>query len=348
MISKICKVEPRTMKNHLPTLVMAVAGIITTACTDDDTQPGEPTATSGASGGQGGGGATGAGGGLQENVYMFESRFVPGESAVAYDGQAYRQALIEAMKSDIGGLTTLLDNDSYNPASAQAVFDRLEFYYAHDGSTAVDVPVGITTTPAAAQTAFGDYAGDASLDNKLAGKDTVTDHRDWSTEFSGWTDTSIAAFGGAIDSPEGLLQAFMWSLAEQVYQRSLDVIPTEPGTVIPLSEAFVTPTGLDLRQLIQKFLSVAVTYAQASDDYLERDSTQPEKGLLASNAQSEDGPYSELGHHWDEGFGYWGGARDYVLYDDGEIAATSDGRADWQGYHDSNDDGAIDLATEYN
>lgn len=323
------------------------------ACSDDETTN-QPTTTTagpgggGASGGAGGSGATGGGFEQQENVYVFESRFSPGESAVAYNGQAYRHALIEAMKTDIGGLTTILDDDSYNPADAQAVFDRLNFYYEHDGDSAGDVPLGFSTDPPAAQATFGDYPSTANLNGKLAGNDAVTDYKDWSTEFVGWSDASIAASGGDESTPEGLLQAFMWTLADAAYQRSIDVIPNEPGTTTPVAQVYVTETGLDLQQLIQKFTLMAVTYAQVSDDYLHRDPTQVEKGILASNAQDEDKPYSALGHHWDEGFGYFGAARDYVLYTDGEIAASGDGRADWQGYHDTDGDGAIDLLSERN
>ncbi len=313
-------------------MVMACAAL---ACSDG---PGAATGSTGAGGGAGGGDGV-------ENVYAFDSRFEAGESAVAYNGQAYRHALIEALSDDIASLTALLDDDSYNPADTQAVFDRMAFYYTHDGSTAADVPVGIVTMPAALQTTFGDYPSDASLNNKVAGQDSVTDYKDWSTQFVGWTDTGMQAAGGDISNPQGLLQAFMWTLAEQLYQRSIDVIANEPGTVVPISVAYVTPAGLDLRQLIQKVALMSVAYSQLCDDYLERDPTQPGKGLLASNAQSEDTPYSTLGHAWDEGFGYWGGARDYVLYTDDEIAAEA-GRPDWQGHHDTNGDGAIDLLSE--
>lgn len=342
--------------------VLVLAGALSlAACSDDDGNTLSQTTGPGA-GGSGGmgtgaaggndGGAGGQGGGATDNIYAFDSKFVPGTSPVAYTGQAYRQVLIETQKNDIAAMSVQIDGDTYNPADAAAAFARINFYYAHDGSTAEDVPLGITTTPAALQTTYGDYSSTATLDDKLAGNDTSTDHKDWSSAFVGWSDPSIEGTHGAdgadVDTPEGLLLAFMWTLADQAYQRSIDDVPNEPGTSTPIGVAYVTPSGLDLRQLIQKFLLMGVTYSQASDDYLERDTTQPTKGLLAPNAQDGDNPFSTLGHHWDEGFGYFGAARDYARYTDDEIAASGDGRADWQLYHDSNDDGALDLMQEHN
>ena len=57
--------------------------------------------------------------------------------------------------------------------------------------------------------------------------------------------------------------------------------------------------------------------------------------------------YTALEHIWDEGFGYFGAARNYGNFTDDEIA-KADGRADWQGANDSNQDGRIDFTSEYN
>ena len=57
--------------------------------------------------------------------------------------------------------------------------------------------------------------------------------------------------------------------------------------------------------------------------------------------------YTSLEHQFDEGFGYFGAARDYLDYSDNEIAGK-DGRDDWQGNHDTNGDGSIDFNSEYN
>jgi hypothetical protein len=108
---------------------------------------------------------------------------------------------------------------------------------------------------------------------------------------------------------------------------------------------YVTPRGHDLKQRIQKFLLMAVTFSQGTDDYLDDDVA--DKGLLSTNAREDGKSFSTLGHAWDEAFGYFGAARDYLDYSDDEVAAA-DGRSDWQGMHDSDDDGAIDLRSKLN
>ena len=83
------------------------------------------------------------------------------------------------------------------------------------------------------------------------------------------------------------------------------------------------------------------------DDYLDDDTEG--KGLLADNTVAVEGkPYTELEHQWDEGFGYWGGAVNYLDYTDDELA-SEDGRAEYvNGYNDHDGDGAIDLGSEIN
>ncbi len=342
-------------RTFLPFFFTTVLALV--ACSDDDS-PIDPTGTGGtgqggtAQGGSGPGGSSqggsgGQGGGTAGDVYAFDSRFTPGTDSVAYTGQAYRHVLISTLTSYVGGLTARIDADTYNPADADEAFAALNFYYEHDASTSTDIPLGITTDPPAQET-YGELGGNADLTGKMAGKDASTDYKNWSTDFVGWSDAAIEAAGGDIDTPEGLALAFMHTLAQQTYDRAADIaIPNEPGTATPIAAVYVTPEGWDLQQLLQKFLLVGVTYSQAADDYLDRDDTQPTKGLLAPNTQDGDKPYSVLEHQWDEGFGYFGAARDYALYTDDELAAAG-GRPDWQGYHDTNDDDALDLTSEMN
>jgi hypothetical protein len=110
-------------------------------------------------------------------------------------------------------------------------------------------------------------------------------------------------------------------------------------------DVHLTAEGHDLNQLVEKFLNVAITFSQGVDDYL--DSDVEGKGLHASNEPVEGVEYTDLAHAWDEGFGYFGAARDYGDYTDEEIAQKG-GREDWQGYHDTNSDGLVSLLSEYN
>ena len=128
--------------------------------------------------------------------------------------------------------------------------------------------------------------------------------------------------------------------------RANGTIPLDP-TGAPIAKVHVTVEGRDLLELIQKFLDGSVGYSQGADDYLDDDLDG--KGLNSDNTMAEGtNPYTALEHAWDEGFGYFGAARDYGEYTDVEISAAG-GRPEYgSGYHDTDGDGAIDLLSEMN
>lgn len=306
----------------LATLALAVGG-----CTGDDHSSGGSHNDS-----------NGAGGALVvPDTYTFASRFVTGASSVAYDGQVLRHVLIAGLKAHIGGLTARIDDGSFVPEAGDVVAE-LEFYYDFDPQTAGDVEHGITTNPAPLQKVYADI-GAANLREKTAGNDSATDYKDWSREFVGWDDPSVT-------TPESLIRLWFQELEELAIARANGNAVTDPATGDAVSSVYVTADGRDLKELLQKFIDGAVTYSQGTDDYL--DDATDGKGLLADNSTAEEGkPYTALEHQWDEGFGYFGAARDYGDYSDDEIAAAG-GRPDYAGYHDSNGDGAIDLKAEIN
>lgn len=277
------------------------------------------------------------------STYAFESRFVAGESSVSYSGQTARQMLIEELKTYIGTLDAQIDGGTFEPTADGDVVAALDFYFRFDSASDGSTPLRLTTTPALAQATFDDISTDKDLVGKIAGNDTATDHTDWSTGFVGWSDATIATDGGSITNPEGLVRAFFEQIEALALLRAQGNQPTGPdGEALPV---YVSAEGLDLQQLTQKFLIMAINFSQGADDYLDDDVDG--KGLKASNAAPESGAHSALEHAWDEGFGYFGAARDYAAYTDDEIAVKG-GRDDWQGYHDSDGDGAIDLKSEYN
>jgi len=270
-------------------------------------------------------------------TYAFESRFVDGASSVAYSGQTYRHVLIDELNAWIAGMGDAIDGGSFQPAADGDVVASLDFYFRFDsasngstGLTAYDFDLPLL------QGTFDDISSDKDLVGKLAGNDSATDHMDWSTAFGGWSDASIAASGGSIDSPEGLVLAFFETLEDNAIGRAEGTVRQGPdGAQLPV---YVTETGLDLRQLTQKFLLMAVTFSQAADDYLDDDTDG--KGLLAPNTQDGDNAYSTLEHQWDEGFGYFGASIDYSAWTD---AAIADGAV-----MDLDGDGSIDLGSEVN
>jgi hypothetical protein len=353
--------------------VLLVAGsLLASGCGDDgsmmtpDGGDMRDTGTSMQDGGgsdDGGGGSEDGGNGepTMPETYTFESQFIEGESSVAYSGQVFRHVLLNDLTTTIEGMTEEIDSanfpgvDSGIPSEQDQVVDRLNFFYRFDSSTSGSAPIKMSTDPMLLQETYDDIASGKDLVGKTAGNDDVTDYKDWDGGgFMGWSDSSIAAHGGSIDSPQGLITAFFETLEENALGRAGgDTRHGVDGDGNELSEQLpvhVMENGVDLAQMVEKFTRGAVMYSQGADDYLDSGETGVDgKGLQASSTdQDEDAPYSVLEHQYDEGWGYFGGARDYPEYTDEEIAGAG-GRDGWSnGYHDTDGDGAIDLNAEFN
>lgn len=278
-------------------------------------------------------------------TYTFESKFEAGQSSVAYDGQIARHVLIIELQRYIQGLSAQIDGGTFAPTEDGQVMAAFNFYIDFDAASNGEEPLTIVTTPGLLQATYNAVSSNKKLRDKLAGNDASTDHVDWETAFAGWKDQTIAAKGGATTSPEGLLTAFLETIEEQALARvNGEVLMGPDGVALPV---YVTPEGLDLDQLTQKFLGVAIAFHQGADDYLDDD--KEGKGLLADNTKAVDGkPYTELEHAWDEGFGYFGAAINYGDYTDEELSAAGGRDGYKSGYQDADGDGKIDLLTEYN
>jgi hypothetical protein len=277
-------------------------------------------------------------------TYTFESKFEAGESSVSYDGQIARHILIVELQRYIEGLSAQIDSAAFQPTDDAQVMAALNFYVDFDSASNGEETLSILTTPATMQATYNAVSTNKKLRDKIAGNDPSTDHVDWKSAFKGWSDTTIAAHGGAVTSPEGLLTAFLETIEQNAIARTNGVVRMGPGGVaLPVH---VTESGLDLSQLTQKFLTAAITFHQGVDDYLDDD--KEGKGLLSDNTKAVEGkPYTELEHAWDEGFGYFGAARNYNDYTDDELAAAGGRDGFKAGYHDANNDQKIDLLTEY-
>ena len=263
--------------------------------------------------------------------YSFDSRFEPGTSPVSKAGQTFRHVLIAEASAYLSGLTTQVDSNPPVPGDVKA---SLEFYFEFDSTTSGTVPLTIATTPDPLQDTYDAISSDKDLLGKLAGNDAATDHTDWSTGFVGWDGTG--------ETPTLLVRTWIQQIDDLAVARVISPEVDPDGA--PVSSVFLTSEGQDLQQLLQKFLLGAVGFSQGTDDYLDADTEG--KGLLSSNRQVEGKPYSDLGRAWDEGFGYFGASIDYNEYSDDERAIKG-GRDDYQGHHDTDGDGAIDLTSEY-
>jgi hypothetical protein len=119
--------------------------------------------------------------------------------------------------------------------------------------------------------------------------------------------------------------------------RAAGTIPSGPNGS-PVSAVYLNGSGHDLKQLIQKFLLGAVNFSQAADDYLSHDVSG--KGLNSSNVRDGEKAYTKLQHAYDEAFGYYGAMRNMLDFTAAENKAAP--------YHDANQDGEIDLKSEFN
>lgn len=268
--------------------------------------------------------------------YVFESRF-GGGSSVAYRGQSMRHVLVAALKGHVGGLTARIDNGTLTPTTG-TVLEELEFFLNFDAATAGELPHGLTTTPAPLQTTWGEL-GTARLLDKIAGNDAVGQHKDWSTNFVGWSEDNVT-------SPELMVRAIFQHLETLAIARANGQVARDPaGNAI--SQVYVDARGRDLRELLQKFLDGAIAFSQGADDYLDDDLEG--KGLNSDNTKADgNNNYTALEHAWDEGFGYFGAATDFGDYTDEELAAAGGRPERARAYFDTNGDGRIDLFSEYN
>ncbi|NRA59351.1 MAG: DUF4856 domain-containing protein [Psychrobium sp.] len=289
------------------------------------------------------------------DTYAFASMVKDGESSVSYGGQTARQVLLVQLIDYIGsGLQADFDAGDITTkdetvAKLMAMYEKTDASKTAWTESVADAALTMTTTPGTKQASLGEISSSfKSLQGKIAGKDATGQHKDWATEFEGWGDKGAT-------TPDALIQTYFAMLGDNVENGNtrLDMMGN------PITKIYLQSNGLDLKQLTQKFLLGAVNFSQGSDDYLDdnrnEDGTKSggldTKGLNGDNMGGDkDGTkaYTALEHGFDEGFGYFGAARNYNDYTDHEIAGKS-GRDGWaKGYNDTDASGEIDLMSEYN
>ena len=94
-------------------------------------------------------------------------------------------------------------------------------------------------------------------------------------------------------------------------------------------------SGIRLDQMVQKTMWGAISYWQATSKYMTK--IPNDDNSVAVSGKN----YTEMEHHWDESFGYFGAALDYnTAYDDGTRKSGPS--------VDSNSDGKLDFKKEVN
>ncbi len=261
-----------------------------------------------------------------------------GNSTVAYSGQITRMVLINELNQYIAtGLQADLEAGVFE--TRQEVIDKLNSFYQIDDYDLIADTFMVDYIENTLQTSLRDLSSShKDLFGKIAGNDATGQHKDWNNgDFEGWGEKGST-------TPHQLVQTFFGMLADhaETYMQGSTRTDFNGNTI---TKIYLTEDGRDLKQLIQKFLLGAVAFSQGTDDYFDNDVNG--KGLLTSNIPT-DKVYSNLEHQWDEGYGYFGAARDYLEYTDDEIAGKG-GREDYAlGRHDSDGDGLFDLQSEVN
>lgn len=263
---------------------------------------------------------------VEGDTYNFESA-LNGENSVSYGGQVFRHLLVDDMKAQFTTQQSKLVDDNWVPVVGDARGEIL-FYLDFDDSVGGALEHGKADITTAAT--YGDIGSGKNLFGKMAGNDEKGQHKVWADEFAGWDDD-------AVTTPESLVRHWLDTLDKQAVAWGQGNVPLGPDGE-PVPAVYVTPEGLDLQQLTDKFVRGAVAFSQGADDYLDNDTDG--HGLNNDHTAVKEGKnYTALEHVWDEGFGYFGASRDYGLRTDADIKAAA--------AFDTNGDGDIDLYSEY-
>jgi hypothetical protein len=281
-----------------------------------------------------------------QTTYSFDSKTVSGESSVSHSGQSTRHLLINELKHFIGTASSSDGTKADILAKLNRIYSQgsdnlaAENFYT-GGVDATEINIGLKDGQTAKQATYTDVSGGKKLQNKLAGCDN-----NLTQDFIGWDIATV----DLVECGQKLADGEVAVLNEQdkihtLIQIWFDQIATQAA----VDQGYVTADGQDLQQLVQKLLLGAVTYSQAAEDYM-----KSTKGLLKQNVEADNqeefdnaeesslDKYTSLEHQWDEGFGYFGAARDYLAYSDEHLGGVK------QYGNDSNEDGFIDLtAGEY-
>jgi hypothetical protein len=142
----------------------------------------------------------------------------------------------------------------------------------------------------------------------------------------GWTSPEIS--GVAVDrnsdgtvTPDEMITAIIEAVAKNASEGESFTV-ANGSSLQTIDGAHITTEGIDLAQMSQKLIHSAVSFSQAAEDYLSV-SLGPDKGLQADNSKLKaDFNYTAVQHHWDEAFGYFGAARNFLEYTDLEVARS--------------------------
>ena len=274
-------------------------------------------------------------------IYQFPSSF-DGQNSVSYTGQVFRTILINDLKSFMSSLkrgawqgnTRQAHNalNSYIKFSSQSLSKAPGFI---NGFSRHRVKVwgrqGNRLPLLEGHIYNGIQSPGKNLVEKIAGEDNPLRHG----KLLGRKSPK-----GSL-KPLDFIQELFRQIAENASGGASFTVPNGTLPVQRINAADTTPEGINITQIVQKFLHGSLAFSQAAGDYLSTDLGKT-KGLNADNSQPYKGSrnYTALEHHWDEAFGYFGAAADFFLYSDREVVKKIS--------LDTDGDGKISLLREKN
>jgi len=264
-------------------------------------------------------------------TYTFESSIIAGESSVSYTGQTARQLLMLGLVDAMNGLTE-------RPGEQVAIDAELTFYINGDGADGTphgfDVKGGEPVIPGPN---YGSISSGKNLDGKIAGGNG---------EGGGETSRLIGAgfFGwkegmDADPLPIELVNYFIDRMAAEAADGTTPSVSVVGNPAVSLDSVTTDVNGVNYRQLMQKFLTGAVSLSQGTNDYFKTD-------YAAAIGQEGTKAFGAGEHDFDEAFGYYGGARNMNAFTDDEAAGKGGRDGFGKGYNDANADGSIDVRSE--
>lgn len=257
--------------------------------------------------------------------YVFGSRFAGCASSVNYAEQTYRHVLLAALEAELQAVQSELEGGA--TFRDDEVGERLRFYYHHAAlSTFVPETLehGFVTTPPALQTTWADISERTDFGGSIAGNGSGPAHEEWATGLIGW-EPSV--------SPHTLALTWIDAIDDLAVRYSQGDVSVDLSGA-PIGIFYVSAEGLNYRELLHRLLLGAGHYWHATHVHLD-------VGLDSDNVEAvDDQCYTELAHAWDQAFGDWGGAREYLAFGDEAIVS--------EGYRDLDGDDAIDLTSEVN
>ena len=126
------------------------------------------------------------------DTYRFER---DGDSTVAYTGQTTRQVLIEDLVASMKAISddVLAGRNLESYGTPEDVLAFLTPLYELGGGANPNraLPILVFDGDSMLQSTYADL-NDANLEEKLAGNDAITDHKDWNGgDFVGWEDANL-------------------------------------------------------------------------------------------------------------------------------------------------------------